>query len=375
MRVAYLIDNLGSGGAQRQAVEIAARLSRVDGVDVHFAIYRPGGFFDARLREAEIPLTCIPKRGPIDPLFPGRLRRWIRATRPTVLHAFLPMPVLWTAVACTTGRGPWPFWIGAERSSPIDNTRRLGPVTRWAYARADAVTANSIRAAEALVEAWGLPVEHVHYLPNGIDLAAWDARATGPAPFPIDPSDLNLALVGRFSAEKNHVVFLDALMRLPPALRARVRVFLIGAPDSESEAVAARIQAHGLGGRVTCHPPTADLPALLARLDGLVLPSRYEGSPNVVLEALASRLPVVASDVGDVPSLVSPESGFRVPPGDVDALAGALERLLGATGEARAAMGAAARATVEASFAIDHVAQMHLDLYRRLTDSVPGDLG
>ena len=377
MHVAFVIDSLGSGGAQRQAVEIAVRLRRDAGARVSFAVYRDIGFFRPRLDEAEVAVHLLPKGGPLDLGFPGRLSAWVEAERPDVVHAFLPMPTIWTALARRAHPGGGPAWLAGERSSPVENVGRLmALVLRRAYRSYDAVTANSEPAARTLVSAFGVRPERVHYLPNGIDLTEWDRRAAEPPPFELEAGCFHLALVGRISEEKNHRLLVEALGQVAPELRRNLRCWFVGAEDGAPrfiEAVRAAAAARGLGDVVRMLPPTRELPALMAGIDGLVLPSRYEGFPNVVLEAMASGLPVVASAVGDVPSLLEEgRSGFVVPVGDAEALAGGLSRLLALSPDARSAMGAAARATVESRFRIEAIALAHLDLYRRLAGSLPG---
>jgi glycosyltransferase involved in cell wall biosynthesis len=105
----------------------------------------------------------------------------------------------------------------------------------------------------------------------------------------------------------------------------------------------------------------------MRHLDVLVLPSRFEGFPNVLLEAMASRLPAVATPAGDVPSLMEDgRTGFLVPLGDAAALARALERLEDMGPEGRRALGERARTAVEQRYRIEVVAEQHLALYRRL---------
>ena len=79
MHVAFVIDSLGSGGAQRQAVEVAVRLHRDSGARVSFAVYRDVGFFRPRLDDAGIAVHLLPKGGPLDLGFPRRLRAWVAA--------------------------------------------------------------------------------------------------------------------------------------------------------------------------------------------------------------------------------------------------------------------------------------------------------
>jgi len=380
MHVAFVIDNLGSGGAQRQAVEVAVRLRRDADVRVSFAVYRRVEFFRSRLEEAGIPVRTLPKRGRLDPVFPGRLRRWVARERPDVVHAFLPLPTVWTALARLGLRGRRICWIAGERSSPEANVGRgLAFALRRAYPRFDAVTVNSKPAARILVARFGVAADRVHYLPNGIDLVEWDRRAARPAPVDLEPGRFHLGLVGRISEEKNHRLLLEALARVDPGVRRDLRCWFVGAEDGRVdfiEAVRSEVASRGLGEAVRMLPPTPELPALMARLDALVLPSRYEGFPNVVLEAMASRLPVVASAVGDVPSLVDPgRSGFVVPPGDAEALAGCLSDLLVRPRAERREMGTAARAIVERRYGIERIARAHLDLYHRLAGKLPGDAG
>ncbi len=366
-----MIDNLGSGGAQRQAVEVAVRLSRQPDVEVAFAVYRDVDFFRARLDEAEIPVVCLQKRGTVDPFFPLRLRRFIRSHRPDILHAFLPMPVIWSALA--RGRSTdSTVWVAGERSAPEHGGGRIfESVLRRAYLRFDTVFANSCRASQVLVDAWGLRRERVHYLPNGIDLEEWDRRSEGPCPVDLEPGCTHLALIGRLSEEKGHLLILEAVSRLAEGQRRRLRLWFFGADGPMSSAVDEEIERRGLRDVAFRRPPTPHLPALMRRLDGLVLASRFEGSPNVVLEAMASGLPVLSYDVGDVPSLVRPaDTGWLLPPGDIEALTRGLVELLEAPPGVRQRMGAAGRAVVAEEFAIDVVAQKHLDLYRRLADEL-----
>jgi glycosyltransferase involved in cell wall biosynthesis len=368
MHVAYVIDNLGSGGAQRQVVELAVRLHRDADVKVSLAVYRSVGFFLPRLEEAGIAVRELVKRGPLDPLFPMRLRRWVEEESPDLVHAFLPAPVLWSAVARSPGARP--RWIAAERSTPGEGYG-LGwkLAMRWAYRRFDAVTVNSHPAARVLVEQFGIRRERIEHLTNGIDLDEWDRRSAGEPPHALEPGRMNLALVGRLSPEKNHLLYLDALARLPAERRQQTCTWFIGAEDEPtlSGGIHDAIERRGLAGCVRVVPATRELPALLARVDALVLPSRFEGFPNVVLEAMASRIPVLASGVGEVPYMLEDgRTGWVVVPDDRDALADGLSRLIAMSEDQRVAMGAAARATVESRYDIDIVVRRHLEFYARV---------
>jgi glycosyltransferase involved in cell wall biosynthesis len=105
----------------------------------------------------------------------------------------------------------------------------------------------------------------------------------------------------------------------------------------------------------------------MARMNGVLLPSQFEGSPNVVLEAMALGVPVLASPVGDVPNMIDDgRTGLLLPRLDASTLAEGLLRLRALGGEERDTLGRRAREHVAARFAMDRVAERYLQLYRSL---------
>lgn len=162
----------------------------------------------------------------------------------------------------------------------------------------------------------------------------------------------HVAFVGRLDPVKGVTLLLDAFAELR-ARHPQARLTIAGdgkaRPNLEAQA-----EALGLAKAVT-FAGYLDAPAvahLLEEADMLVLPSFAEGLPVVLMEALASRIPVIATQIAGVPELVQDGiSGFIVPPGDVAALTDRMDRLL-ADPDLRAAMGAAGRARVEAEFDI-----------------------
>src|SRR5262249_26835534 len=167
-----------------------------------------------------------------------------------------------------------------------------------------------------------------------------------------------LGVVGNMDRpHKGHADLLDAAARL--ARRARWLLLSDGPlrPGLEAEAAARGLDVCFLGRR-------RDVPAILARVDGLVHPSWTEGCPNVVLEAMCARLPIVATCVGGTPDLLG-DTGWLVPPRDPASLAAAIGDLLDDPTQARA-LGAAARARVEACFSMPRTIDKVLDLYEEL---------
>jgi teichuronic acid biosynthesis glycosyltransferase TuaC len=159
-------------------------------------------------------------------------------------------------------------------------------------------------------------------LQNGIDLDAFVPGDRAVARRRLElPAEAPIVLyVGRLDAAKGLLVLCDALARVPA-----VQCVVAGSGPLEA-ALRARTAQPDLRGRVRVVGEVAhgDVPLWMAASDVVVLPSAAEGCPNVLREALACGRPVIATPVGDVPRLVTPDVGQLVPTGDADALADAI---------------------------------------------------
>ena len=234
--------------------------------------------------------------------------------------------------------------------------RRHSRYTRALLARMDAVVATSSRAASYLER-------EADVISHGVDLAAFR-----PSDAP-QRAEVWVGCFGRIRPQKGTDLFVEAMVRLMPE-RPALRALVVGRVDDERFAAGLRerIAAAGLTARFRFE---ADLSweALAERHREMslhVAPQRWEGFGLTPLEAMASGVPVVAATVGAFPDLVRDgETGALVPPGDGDALAAAMARILDDP-ERRAAMGRAARAHVEARHGIAAEALALERVYRRL---------
>lgn len=182
-------------------------------------------------------------------------------------------------------------------------------------------------------------------VPNRFDPEEWhpDAgdRAAVRAELGLGPDDVAIVHVARVHPVKDHATVLAALERLAER-RAEARGILIGAGTERLELPTA------LAGRLLALGERTDVARLLRGCDLAVLASLAEGLPNALGEAMATGLPCVTTDVGDAARLVGP-TGRVVAPGDAEALAAALDALIGETPGRREALGGAARERVLAA--------------------------
>jgi teichuronic acid biosynthesis glycosyltransferase TuaC len=203
---------------------------------------------------------------------------------------------------------------------------------RWTLQRADRVFAVSRHMAERAVR-FGARPDRVRVVENGVDLEQFSylEQAGARRQLGIAAGQRLLLSVGHLIPEKGQHVLLEALAGLLANGSQTARLFLIGddpAPRSGYRSRLERqIRALNLDARVELPgaKPQSELRAWYGAADALVLPTFREGCPNVVREALACGLPVVASRVGGVPELISSEAlGLLVEPGDVPGLAAAI---------------------------------------------------
>lgn len=252
----------------------------------------------------------------------------------------------------------------------VAEARRL-PLTRMRrrlLERADAFVTLT-QAIEAELAEFGLGSIPCHRIPNGVDLRAF-APASGEERRALRsrlrlPEDrVVCAFVGRLTSQKDPDLLLDAwtMGRWPQA-----HLVLVG-DGPLRRALEARVASDPLAGRVTFAGATSAVAQYLRAVDLLVLPSRAEGMPNALLEAMACGLPVVATDLAGNREVLGNDgkAGLLVPPGDALGLAHAIETLVNAPSLRREA-GAFARARVQERFDIRRVAGEYLSLYAELS--------
>ncbi|WP_437301808.1 glycosyltransferase family 4 protein [Sorangium sp. So ce388] len=208
----------------------------------------------------------------------------------------------------------------------IPRDRRLRRPLSWGLTRAARVVAVSRKLADG-VEALGVPRDRIDVVMNGVDAKLFQPRdrAQARAELGRSPRSKLFVFVGHLNRDKGVLDLVQAFERLA-RVHPDIELTLVG---SGAEEQACRAAAARLGGRltVTGYLPHDQVSLWLGACDALVLPSLHEGTPNVVLEALASGRRVVATNVGGIPDILhSPELGELVPPGNKDALAEALLR-------------------------------------------------
>lgn len=329
LRILQLIPVLAIGGLERVAQRLTLLLAE-DGAHVAVAAKtgiaaRWGGpAIEQPLRAAGIPIHHVSRPRPrADLLLRSSLglAHVLRIERPHVVHAHNPSAGVAAAIArrlaclpeiaiVTTFHGVLPS--------------RLGRAARALAFGSDLIVGVGPSATRALVDA-GVDGQRTRTIYNGVLVDPARSRDEVKREFGFDGAEL-VVTVGRYAAEKNQALLLDALGPLVRE-RSRVRALLVGAGELQG-ALAARVAAGGLAAKVTVTGPREDAVDLIAAADVFTLTSNSEALPLVLLEAMLGRTAIVATDVGGVRDLVRDgETGLLVPPGDAAAVQRAIARL------------------------------------------------
>ena len=341
LRVAFVAGSLTQGGAEKQFVYMARAL-RDAGAEVDIYSLTRGEYYEAALIEEGIPPIWVGRWGaPAVRL--AALASMMLKRRPHIVQSTHFFGNLYAALL---GRVSGALGIGSIRNDAHFDMSANGRWGPWLLRMPQVLLANSW-AAQHNAATMGIRPNRIHVVPNVIDLGEFDRQGDDTARQL--PSEAPTAIaVCRLVAMKRLDRFIHALVlarRDVPALRGTI----VG--DGPERGPLERLAADaGLNGACTFVGRSDCVPRLMRQADMLVLSSEHEGFPNVVLEAMAARLPVVATPAGDVKRVVSDgETGYVVPSDDVRAMAERMVRLA-TSATLRRELGNAGRVRVEQSY-------------------------
>jgi len=370
-RLLYVVTGMGWGGAERQVIDLALAFKQngwnVEVVSLLSHLERDMG----ELEEAGVPIRTLGMwRGRVSPSALLALRRAVKRFKPDVVHAHMvhanllcrvtrlvaPMPRLITSAHNVNEGAVWRTWAYRLTDSLTDLTTNVSQV-----------------AVERSIETGAAPRNRIRFMPNGIDFEVFrpDASVRKAAREELGVGDAFLWLaVGSLEVQKDYPNLLRAVSALSQGDQ-EIAVIVAGkgplADDLERE-----IKARGLASRVRLLGVRSDVAVLMQAADGYVLSSAWEGLPLVLIEAAASGLPIVATEVGGNGQIVQDGStGRLVPSGDSGALADAMADVMALSPDERLALGEAARQSARSTYGLDEIVQAWGNLYLSPQEILP----
>jgi glycosyltransferase involved in cell wall biosynthesis len=358
--IVHLLSSYGVGGQERVALDLAiGQKARGHDVAVISLAPPPDGAMADEFREHGIGVGRVAKGAGLDGSLVPRLVRALRQHRADVVHTHNPLPLIYGALAARLA--------GA---AAIHTKHGVNPGSRGhrLLRRAAAQLTHAFVAVSDTTEAQAreqrdAPAQRIHMIANGIRLERYhpDPEARAATRLELGLADACVVgTVGRLDDFKNQSLLVRAMA---PLLSEHVRLVIVGDGPSRA-AVEAEVAKLPNPNWVVLTGRRMDVPRLVPAFDVFALSSKSEGLPLVVPEAMAAGLPIVATAVGGLPSVVEENETGMLVPVEEGALRSALKRLIEDRALAKR-LGANARTAALTRYSSDRMVDAYLELYER----------
>jgi glycosyltransferase involved in cell wall biosynthesis len=370
----YLIDSLARGGAERSLASMAPFLVE-GGVALTVACIHRRDDLSDEIRRAGGRVVYLPPSGRVRRI--GHVRDLARTVRPDIVHttlfeadvagrlaaARLRVPNVTSLV--NTPYGPEHLDDPSLRKWKVRSAQAVDSATGRFVTRFHAVS-DHVR--DVMAGRLHLDLRRIDVIPRGRDPARLGRRtparrAASRAALGMSAQDHVVVAVARQEHQKGLDVLLRAVAQLATS-HPRLKVVVAGREGTATPVLTRLIEQLGLSASVALLGERDDIPELLCAADTFVLPSRWEGMPGALLEAMAMEVPIVASDLPQVREVADESLARLVPPGDPAALASAICSTLRPASELERQL-RSARNRFTSRFTTQVVAQDMLDFYRR----------
>lgn len=312
MKILCLIDCLGSGGAQRQLVELA-KLFKNNGDDVSFLTYHPDSFYLKTLEEAHVGIHCI-----IEPNYFRRfmkMRSYIRKGKYQVLLSFLEGSNFVATMSGFPARS-WKTIVGERSANPHILRSPKQWLYRWLHLCADYVVSNSKTNIQLIKKINPfLSKGKCKVIYNLVDLDYWKPSTDY---IPLRNGKLRLLIASSHQYIKNLKGLVEGVNNLTAEEKQCLIIDWYGdvSGDSSLEEARCLIKQYSLDDTFNFFPATFEIVEKMQEADVVGLFSLYEGLPNAICEGMAVGKPIIATNVSDIPFLLSKENGILCDPHD-----------------------------------------------------------
>ncbi|MCP4445984.1 MAG: glycosyltransferase [Myxococcales bacterium] len=304
MKIVHVLGSLGMGGAERVALDLATTQRDLghEVLAISLSGEEGGGPLASAFAESEVPVHVVAKKPGLDWTLPPRIAKALRSLDVDVVHTHNTPPLVYVAAAARISR----HVVVHTKHGEGHLVSRAGQfLRRFGAPFVHSFVAVSQKTAEHAREQWAYPLpSRIKVITNGIrlDVHRPDSQSRGElrAELGIAENAWVVGTVGRCDENKNQVALIRAL---DAHLSEKVQLVVVGDGDrmaalKEARAASACPQAiHILGRRNDAH-------RVISSLDVFALPSLSEGLPLVILEAMATEIPIVSTNVGGIPKVI-----------------------------------------------------------------------
>jgi len=315
-KILFVIGQLGIGGAERQLVYLASHLdkSRYEVLVCSLSAEAP---LCPLLENSGIPTVILPQVMHPDLTRPFKLYHLIKSFQPDLIHSYLFVANTWSRIVGSMQNIPV---ILSERSSEPKKPFFITEINRLLSPLGTCVIANSQAGAHRIIQNKEFDPKKVFVIHNGLPLDNYLSLSNNNkhrlcAELGLSEQSRMIGIIARLSFPKNHKLLFDAFQLIQEQYKDIYLLCIGDGPLRDELNIYAR--KLGIQDSVIFTGIRNDIPECLSMLDVLVLPSLWEGLPNVILEAMAAKCPVIASDVGGVKEVITDGvTGWLTRPGD-----------------------------------------------------------
>ncbi|MBZ0294178.1 MAG: glycosyltransferase [Anaerolineae bacterium] len=360
-KILYIVSQLGQGGAEQQLYYVLKHL-KPNATVVSLA---SGGYWLKPYQELGYRVIELQRTGSFDVSRLTGVIRAIREQQPDIVHQWMDgIPGIYGRLATFFQRRPT---IVGLRTHPVRDPGWYSRLTRlWLNRHITMFVSNAVSSQQYLVDHDHVPAGKSRFIPNGIELNRFAPRKAVelPALLPEDWHDkVVVGTIGALARRKAPEVFVQVARKIIDQ-NPNVR-FLHAGDGPLREAVEQQVRELNLEPYMHFLGSRSDVPEVLRALDILLMTSRNEGTPNAVMEAMATALPCVVTDIGDCKALVvEGATGFVAPIGDVNCLTDYVMRLVNDP-NLRQSMGRAGYDRIQ-NYDVQKMAQQYGDLYQEV---------
>jgi len=358
LRIVCVIDELGSGGAQRQLVGIAVAFKQ-KGHDVSFLVYHKGDFFKDTLDINGIPITLINESNYLKRLL--KMRRFIRRGEYDVVIAFLEAAAFIAEMAGLPSK-KWKLIVGERSANPRMLQSFKLKFYRWCHIFSDYIVANS-HANLALIKKVNplLSQKKCKVIYNLLDAEVWKPDDTY---VPMRGGKLRFIVASNHQYLKNAAGFIEAVHNLQKHEKSKLQIHWYGdksSDDSYTNTIRL-VQRYDLENVFSFYPATKNIREKMQQADVVGLFSFYEGLPNAVCEAMMLGKVVMASNVSDIPSLLEDSQELIFDPSNINSITTVLQYILTISSEDFIQIGRQNRQRATKIFSKEHVTSAYSSL-------------
>lgn len=361
-KVLFMIWALEVGGAERLLVKLAEHISRGD-YDVSVVCISREGVWASDLKQTDVKVICTHKKTGFDPSILFKLIKIINTEKPDIVNTYLWTADLWGRLAA----------ILAGVKHIIVTEQNVDVWKRWYHKELDKIlfkwTDYAICVSDEVVNFYhndfNMPLDKLVMIPNAIDISLFNKeidRTKEREKLGVAPDDFVFVCAARLHSQKAHHILINAVSDMVKSGNKGFKVLLVGEGDLRQQ-LEEMVHSLKLGSYIHFLGLRQDIPDILLVSDSFVLSSDYEGLSLAILEAMAARLPVVATTVGGNPQIITDgKTGLLVPPQDSTSLAQAMTSLLLDKALAQS-MGTTGRSVVEQTYHISSVTKQTVALF------------